>query len=260
MASIAQTSGDRSVSVGRIFERAFSTIRHNPGVTFGLAFLFGLVPTLLSTYLMGYAPDELAAGGITLISLTLFNWALSIVITALTQAALTRATVAQSEGRRASFGESLSAAVHVLIPAVFLALVIGFAVVIGLVLLVVPGVILYIMWSVATPALVEERRGVFGSLARSRELTKGARWRIFGVLLVLLVIYWLFSAIVGFGALASGASLDAPQGMSIAMLISSAILGLLMNLLWGVVQASLYVELRDARDGPAADRLEEIFA
>jgi len=59
------------------------------------------------------------------------------------------------------------------------AIAIGF----GLAVLVVPGVILCLMWIVAIPAMVVEERGVFDSLGRSFDLTRG-NWR--GILLIVL--------------------------------------------------------------------------
>jgi hypothetical protein len=44
------------------------------------------------------------------------------------------------------------------------------------------------IWFVATPACALERQGVFQSLGRSRTLTKGHRWRIFGVFLLLFAV------------------------------------------------------------------------
>jgi hypothetical protein len=48
-------------------------------------------------------------------------------------------------------------------------------------LILIPGVMLLMMWSVGMPVCVVERLGPFGSLARSRELTKGHRWKILGL-------------------------------------------------------------------------------
>jgi hypothetical protein len=264
MAAIAESGAEASVSVGRVFERAFATIRHNPAATFGLAFLFGLIPTLGTTYVMARAPLELGDGDLpgppaAILAVMLLYWIVSVIIAVVTQAVLTRATVAESEGYKASFRECLGAALPILLPAILLAIVIGIGVTIGFVLLIVPGVIMYLIWSVATPALVEERRGVVGSLSRSRFLTKGSRWRILGILLVLLVIYWLFYAVVGLLGVISGAG-SAGDELSAVTIVSTTVVGLLMNMLWGVVQASLYVELRNAKDGPATHRLEEVFA
>ncbi|WP_348640382.1 ATP-binding cassette domain-containing protein, partial [Mesorhizobium sp. M2D.F.Ca.ET.226.01.1.1] len=59
---------------------------------------------------------------------------------------------------------------------------------IGLVLLIVPGIILWLGWSMAVPVLIQERLGVFGSMSRSRVLTKGNRWSLFGLFLILIII------------------------------------------------------------------------
>ena len=46
----------------------------------------------------------------------------------------------------------------VIIPLIGLSILVAIGVVLGFVFLIVPGVILYLTWSVAAPALVEERR------------------------------------------------------------------------------------------------------
>ena len=111
-----------------------------------------------------------------------------MVISALVQGALTRATVSANEGIRATFGQSLSAGLQVILSLIGLSILWSLGVGIGFVLLIVPGVILLMMWAVAVPALVVERAGVFAAFSRSAQLTKGARWKIFGLSLVLLVI------------------------------------------------------------------------
>src|SRR3546814_19979116 len=56
---------------------------------------------------------------------------------------------------------------------------------------------LFCMWAVVAPALVEERTGVFGAFGRRRELTKGARWKVFGLELILLVAMWIVTLVFG---------------------------------------------------------------
>lgn len=262
MATQGLQSADRKVSAGRVFERAFSTIRHNPGVTLGLALLFGAVPGVLMSYIMNFArPDSLTgpqARGF--IAFGILGFLFSLVIAAFVQAVLTKATVAQGEGRQASFAECAQGAVAVALPLIALSILLAIAVGLGFMLLIVPGVMLYVMWSVAAPALVEERRGVIGSFGRSRQLTKGARWTIFGILVVMVIMYYLLLAL----AAAVGLGTLNPEAMTgklpIGYLAVNLIVGLLANVVWGTVQASLYVELRDWKDGPMGEKLEEVFA
>lgn len=266
MATAADAGYDRKVSGGRVFERVFATIKHNPGPTIGLAFLIGAVPGFfINRVVTGVQSEAIGTGVVspmTSVTIILLSVAISMIISALTQAALTRATVAESEGRRASLAECLKAGLAVVLPLIALSILLAIGVGIGLMLLLVPGVILYCMWSVAVPALVEEHRGVFGSFGRSRDLTRGARWKVFGILLVVLVVYWLLSAVLGMFMFSSidltnpQAALNLPTGL----IIASLVIGTLVNLFWGLVQASLYVELRDWKDGPATENLAQIFA
>ena len=265
------------MSADRVFGRAFGTISHNPLVTLGLAFLFGAIPAFLSTYAIGILKSDsiqsMAAGRMvgnprsyvyTFYALTLLSWLLNLIIIALTQAVLTRATVAEREGRSASFGESLGAGIRVLAPLVALMVLLAIAVMLGLILFIVPGVMLYVMWSVATPALVEERQGLFRAFARSRELTSGARRNVFGILLVLLVVYWLISAVGTYVLVLSNgmnlANLAAQQQFPLGFVFATLVMGTITNVLWGTIQASLYVELKAWKEGDSVENLEQVFA
>jgi hypothetical protein len=55
-------------------------------------------------------------------------------------------------------------------------------------LLVVPGLIVLCMLYVTTPSAVLERPGVTGALRRSRELTRGHRLQIFGLVVILFLL------------------------------------------------------------------------
>jgi hypothetical protein len=50
------------------------------------------------------------------------------------------------------------------------------------------------------------------------------------------------------------------NGPPIWWLVMTAILSTLVNTFWSTIQTSLYVELRDWKDGPASQRLQDIFA
>jgi uncharacterized membrane protein len=85
----------------------------------------------------------------------------------------------------------------VVLPLIGLGILHSLAVAVGFMLLIVPGVMLYMMWSVAAPALVAERNSVFAAFGRSRFLTRGARWKIFALQLVIIVIYGMVSSSLG---------------------------------------------------------------
>lgn len=265
MATAASADEDRRVSVGRVFQRAFSAISLNPGVILTLALLIGAVPGLIMSYLfykLGlFSPAATSLGAVSpsaLLGASFLSGLITMFIAAIVQGALTRATVSANEGVKATLAESISAALRVVLPLIGLTILWAIGVGIGFILLIVPGIILLMMWSVAVPALVVERQGVFAAFRRSAELTKGARWKIFGLSLLLLVIYWLLSLVVGLIGLGMYNPAQA-AGFTVVNMIGSLIVGTIFNMLWGTVQPSLYVELRQWKDGGSLENLEEVF-
>lgn len=267
MATVAPVYDDNQMSVGRVIQRAFSAFRQNPAVILGLAFLVGAIPGLVLSYLfvrLGFfAPGALRSGAFpfrAIMGAILVSTMMGIIIAALVQGALTRAVVTASEGRRASFAESISTGVRVILPLIGLGIVSAIGVALGFVLLIVPGIILLLMWAVAVPTLVVERVGILDALKRSAELTKGSRWRILGLYIVLVLIYWVFEAIVGVVGLKMYGSAAAMSGLTVGNVLGSVVLGTVSNMLWGTIQPSLYVELRQAKEGDSAEHLAEVFA
>jgi uncharacterized membrane protein len=267
MATAAEQAGQQ-VSIERIFGRAFGAIRSNPVATLGIAFLFSAVPTVALNVLVQGRQAEFVTrvGGWGLLALGIGTVVIAIVISAITQGALVRATVAHSQGRKSDFGESISAGVTVIIPLFLTSIVSAIGIGLAMILLIVPGVMLYCAWVVATPAVVEERLWPLAALDRSRELTKGARWKVFAVLLILMVAYWILSAVVTaisfqfFGGFARFAAMGAAGGFPIGYLAVTGLVQTLVACVWGVAVTSIYVELRDWKDGPHTAALEQVFA
>jgi hypothetical protein len=268
MAPVAGADEDRSVSIGRVFQRAFSAITFNPLVILGLALVIGAIPGIIMTFLfyrLGIgAPAALRSGASVnaMVGATAVTSVLTLVISSLVQGALTRATVSAAEGRRVTFGESLGTGLRVILPLIGLSILLAFGLMVGFLLLVIPGIILLLMWAVAVPSLVIERVGVIGAFTRSAELTKGSKWKILALFIVLLVGYWLLSAaiaLIGLGTF-NAANLSASGGPTAANAIGGVIVGTIFNAVWGTIQPSLYVELRQAKEGNSMENLEAIFA
>ena len=270
MATSISEAGDRTVSIGRIFSRAFGTMGSNPVTVFGISFLFGAVPGVVINLVgqrLGFTQQNFLTGAITpalYATMAIVTAVLSIVFAMLTQGALVRATAAHSEGREASFAESATVGLRSVVPLFLLGILLGLGVMLGFVFLIVPGILLWVMWAVAAPALVEEGTGVIGAFGRSRFLTKGARWSVFGVGVVIVVLYWIFSAISGAVMIAvygtQGLLAAMQQGIPFWFLIGSAVISTLLTAVVATIQTSLYIELRDWKDGPATEALTEIFA
>jgi uncharacterized membrane protein len=154
-------------------------------------------------------------------------------------------------GRPVSLSESLQVGLQRFFPIVGLAIVMGIMVMLGFILLIVPGLILLTMWFVSTPACVVERLGPIRSLGRSSELTKGHRWKIFGLMLVLLLISMVVTPVIEYSFAAIGGTM--------LVLIAS----LLWNGVWGAFYAIsvvvTYHDLRVAKEGIDIEQIAAVF-
>jgi len=142
------------------------------------------------------------------------------------------------DGRRdSSPGELLRAVTPVLGQLILVALAAGVGIAVGFLLIIVPGLILFTVWSVAAPVVVLERPPGLRALARSRELVRGSGWQVFAVILVLDI-----AAVVGASALQIAAD-SAGSGVGIVVRV---VTGVLTAPLSALAAAVLYFELRRA--------------
>ena len=88
----------------------------------------------------------------------------------------------------------------------------GFAIVFGLILLVVPGIILLVRWSAASGYVIGAGQGVMDSLGSSWEATKGHGWAIFFAGLVLFVGIIVAGAVLG--GISGAISMEAVETVS----------------------------------------------
>lgn len=264
------TEGSRGISVGNVFGRSANVIKDNPLATLGTSFALIALPQLLlgQIGLSAAVFDNIRAGSYALAGLYGIVVGLLWLIAS---GALVQATVAHDEGRPANPREMLQVGVSRCLPlfAVYMLFTLGISA--GMMFLVVPGIMLAVMWSVSLPAIVAERPGVFGAFGRSRALTKGARWHVFGILLLAFVIYLLVSMAVGVASVAGYGSLGAlagggqvrmpiPTQPSLVFQLLQSIVSTVVLTWFTTVGASLFIELRDWKEGPDADRLADIFA
>jgi hypothetical protein len=143
-----------------------------------------------------------------------------------------------------------------ILPMIGIGILLMFGVFLAMIFLIVPGVILWLCWSVTVPVYVQEKVGVFEAFGRSLELTRGWRWRIFLTMLVIMIALWLFSFPTGMLTTAAHAA----TGSIVATALISATLSALGNMVVVTAQASIYVELRNVKDGVGPADLEAIFA
>lgn len=125
--------------------------------------------------------------------------------------------------------------------------------IVGLVLLIVPGIIAAVGMCGASTAVMAENKTSVPALKRAWELSRGQRWRLAGLggLLVLAVLaVLLVGMIIGFilGATGQAAALDPVWQFGYGPIAESLIAAITT-----VGTAAAYVGLRTAKEGPAEE-------
>ena len=254
--------------IGRVISRLLGVLGRNLATFLALAVLLVGLPTALVAFAQArfaFIPDgPTVAFGPAWISLGFAAWLVSLVANAVLQGAIIHGTVSDLGGRRASFGDCLGTGVRFILPLVGIGLVIGVSVAFEIMLLIVPGVLLALAWSVASPAAVMERTGVFGALDRSRALTRNHRGAILGLSVIYFVILLVVQGVVSTAVVGLGLSLAAGVGRNAqAAMIPPMLVTLLVQTLTAMISAagvaSIYYELRLIKDGVGAEQLASVF-
>lgn len=235
---------------GKVFSRAAQAFRANIGALLLLSLVFGIAPQVGTVWFLGQ--NELfvttfSAGAFFLAIFQLIMVGLGGVAMA---AGVSFAVIESLYGRRPSTADCLRLIGQKYIGLVVLGVVTNIALGIGFVLLIIPGIFLAVIWSVAVAAFVAERHPGLEALGRSDELVKGHRWAVFGLLVILAV----FQIAVAF--VATGLEVFFP--LELQGLVVTPVVNVFLNLVSMVVIASLFVGLREAKEGPQS-RMAEVF-
>ena len=183
------TTALRPLSTGELLDRTFSLYRSHFGLFVGIFALPHLV--VFAFQCVGVALQN-PANPVANVFLTLI-WGigaavLTVIIAAASQAATVVAVSDVHLDRPASVKDSFSRVKGHILGVIGMSLLVGLGVGAGLIALIVPGVLLALMWSLAVPVKVLENKGTTDAMSRSSDLTKGDRGRIFVVWLLFIVL------------------------------------------------------------------------
>lgn len=244
------------MEIGNVMSMGFRTLGRN-----FLPFLaFSLLLAGLPTFLLQYFLWEHLLANQEMFFVSPYYW-LTVAATwisgYLLQGIIVRSAVLDLSGRGPDLAQSGATAIRMLLPMIGLSIVSAVGIGLAMLLLIVPGVILMLMWIVAVPALIEERRGIFESLSRSAQLTSGSK----GWILVLMLLYWMVSSVISLAVAAlTGFQMASFEAGSMTLAIVATALAQTFNsLLLAVMLAALYIELRHFKEGASTDQLAAIF-
>ena len=267
--AVAEASAPR-FQMGRVATRTFSVIGANI-LTFTLLALIPAIPAAVmywgwSRFTVGLNPvnRQFDLGALSTASAAGFVYFICYFVF---QAAVVHATVAYLNGKRASFGDALSTGLANFFPLFPLSLLVGLGVLGGMILLIVPGFIIALMWSVAVPVRVVEHTGITAALGRSSELTRGHRWAIFGLVIAFIILEVIISAIFGAVSIAQYAFSNPGDPAAVmrawttspSHLASSTVTAIIYSVIAAAGAASIYYELRVIKEGIGPEALASVF-
>lgn len=174
----------------------------------------------------------------------------NLICSPIATGAVVYGVIQELRGRTFSLGESIQVALQRLLPMIGLAICVGLLTGLATILLIVPGLMVACRYYVAMPACIAEQTGVFDSMSRSAFLTKGYRWQVLGMFLLVLLGGLIVGAIFGLVFAVTG-----KVGLQIVTQAVAAVVGAFNGVLVGV----FYYQLRVAKEGVDIDRIASVF-
>ncbi|MEH6633230.1 MAG: hypothetical protein V7776_20630 [Halopseudomonas aestusnigri] len=178
----------------------------------------------------------------------------SIILSLAASAAVTYGVFLEITGRSINIGECLSKSISVLIPVVLAGMISYIVMLVGVIFLIVPGIIVILHLFVVIPVVVVEQPGVFGSLSRSSELTKGNRWAILGLFIIMIVMG------IGLSFLSQEISLlFIGMGMTFVGILIDSIVQAVSTTIFLIIGAVTYYNLRNSKEGVSSNEIASVF-
>lgn len=241
--------------LGRVVQRTFASISQNWLVFLVSAILLVGIPSVISGF--GEGANLFTAESPVALTAIIVGSLLTLIGTYVLQGLVVFTTINGLNGSKVDLGSALSAGLRYFFPLLGLGIVMGLGLALGFILLFVPGLILSVMWVVAAPALVAEKRGIFESFQRSRDLTRGSRWLIFAIIVVYFIVAMILGMVVaGVGIASTGIGTGTT---SLAALIITPIVNVVSAVLSSAGVAAIYYELRTSKEGVSPDQLASAF-
>jgi len=252
--SVPSSGGGGDFRVGDVLSRAWTILSNNLLFFIGLSALVYVVMIIMVVLVVVLAVATGAFGrggsfGALFVVFGIASVLAILVVNMIGQAAMLFGAFQYLRGMPVRMGESLSRAFARIGPLVGATLLVSICVGFAFLALVVPGIILFCMWAVVIPVCVVEATGPTASMSRSAALTKGHRWQVFGIFLLI----WLISA--------------AAQIVQVVLGQVSSVLATLFSLGASVVLAAyihcvvimIYHDLRVAKEGIDTTQIASVF-
>ena len=260
-------------SIGRVLSRSSGMLRDNLASVGLFMLIIQIVSSGAEFLAQGQLPDLMPGGGTgasTGVSagLQMFSSAwywvalvINLLAGSLGWAGSVHGYLRSAQNQETTLRECFEFGLSKMIPVLVLTVLWWLGVALGFVLITVPGVILITMWSVAIPVLIGEDKGLLESFGRSRDLSRGHRWAIFGLLLLVLIVFYIAFAVIlaAFVGGSAFAKLDMLNNLNPLAMIGSALVSWAIAMFLSALLSALYIELVEVNEGGRTGQLSDVF-
>jgi hypothetical protein len=250
----------RPLGIGEILDVSLKIVWRNAG-TLIRAVVFVVLPVQIISALLGaslttssssttfsFESDQTVSNSDVNAAI---GYAVAVVILALISSTIAngacfRAVASAYLGERTGWRESLAFAVKRFPSLLWITILTGLLALLGAIACIIPGIYLWVAFSVAVPAMMTE--GVRGrkALGRSRRLVKNFWWRTFAVALLGYILTGILSSVISgliLGLAAFNTSLDSTTGI-VANVIAQTVSKVLTTPFVAAFVTVLYFDLR----------------
>ena len=276
-----QNAIDPRFSFGNVFSLGFSVFFSN-FFSFTLLAIIVFFPSFLLRY---YGFEAALRGQFRAYNYVL--WALDFLLPLLVAAALSYGTYRYLNNKPTHIIDNMVRGIQLIFPIIILTIVLAVIFMLAFIVFGLPGFILaflggaagggglaqfgmiigavggfiafaivYTMFWVVVPTMVIERPGIFDSLGRSRSLTYGHRWAIFGILVVVTLMATAVGFVVG---LLFVPSFPFTPDKFLPLFVATWIVSAVFGALGAVFVAVGYFLLRAQKEGTTADAIASVF-
>ena len=246
--------------IGEILSTAFEIYKANAQNLLMIVAIVVVPLTFISAFIGGvvFAPDTETVFGTTVevstrtataaLIVLLVGVVIGVIINAVLQAAIMRGAAQGSIGDPVDIDASYKWGFARFGSVLLISILVGLAVLGGFILLIIPGIIFLVMFSVAIPALVVENLRGTDAMSRSWNLVKGNFWHALGLIIVAGILTAVVGGIVG----AIGGAISDNW---FVVWIFQAIAQIITAPFTALVTVLLYLDLRARHEALTADAL-----
>jgi hypothetical protein len=248
--------------IGEILTTAFDIYKANAAnlllivaivvvpLTFISAFLSGVVfaPETTTEVVFGQEIEVTSQSAGAALLVGVIAAVIGVIISAVLQAAIMRGAAQGSIGDEVDIDASYKWGFARFGSVLLISILVGLAVMVGLLLFIIPGIFLAVMFSVAIPALVVENLRGTDAMGRSWNLVKGNFWHALGLIIVAFILAAVVGGIIG----AIGGAIS--DNWFVTWIFSS-IAQIIVAPFTALVSVLLYLDLRARTEALTSDGL-----